>query len=63
MNLELPAELLAYGYKLIVRAPGRMFAVSRNYGCTGTKATLDEVITEAWSMIDFIEYMDRRLAP
>ena len=54
----LPADLVEYGYKLIVRAPRRMFAVSVSWGCTGTKATIQEVIREARAMIGFCQWMN-----
>ncbi len=47
---ELPADLLVLGYKLIERQPGRMFAVSYRWGCTGTKDNLADVIREARSL-------------
>lgn len=56
--MKLPPDLTAHGYKLIVRAPDRMFAVSVSWGCTGTKATLIEVIKEARSMIGFCQWMN-----
>lgn len=52
----LPPDLLALGFKLIVRAPRRMFAVSTDWGCTGTKADIQSVITEARSISDFIAW-------
>ena len=55
----LPPDLIECGYKLIVRAPGRMFAVSTDWGCTGTKATVQEVVSEARSMIKFIDWAKR----
>lgn len=59
MATELPADLLALGFKLIVRAPDRMFAVSSFWGCTGTKATIADVIHEAR---DLSSYLQRRTA-
>ncbi len=47
---DLPNELIARGWKLIARVPGRMFAVSAAYGCTSTRATIHEVIAEARAM-------------
>jgi hypothetical protein len=55
MATELPADLLRLGFKLIERAPGRMFAVSTGWGCTGTKATIDEVITEARAIAGYLQ--------
>jgi hypothetical protein len=54
--MTLPADLIEHGYKLIVRAQSRLFAVSWRWGCTGTKATLDDVIAEARAMIAFITW-------
>lgn len=56
--MKLPPDLIAHGYKLIVRAPDRMFAVSVSWGCTGTKVTLGEVIREARAMIGFCQWMN-----
>lgn len=59
---SLPNDLLTRGYKLITRAPNRMFAVSTGYGCTGTKATIHEVITEARDLARFCEASNRKKA-
>ncbi len=40
----LPQDLLDQGFKLIVRAPDRMFAVSTNRGGTVTSATIETEI-------------------
>lgn len=56
----LPQDLLDHGFKLIVRAPNRMFAVSRNRGGTGTKSNIDEVIKEARAIAAWCEWMDRK---
>lgn len=56
----LPKDLLDRGFKLIVRAPDRMFAVSQSRGGTGTKATIGEVIREARAIAEWIEWMDQR---
>lgn len=61
-QVDLPSDLLARGFKLITRAPDRMFAVSESWGCTATKTTLANVITEAWELIDFCEAMNRKKA-
>lgn len=58
----LPDDLTRRGFKLITRAPGRMFAVSTSWGCTGTKATLDEVIKEARSIAAWCEWINRKQA-
>ena len=57
----LPQDLLDQGFKLIIRAPDRMFAVSRNRGGTVTSATIDKVIADARAMAAWCEYMDRKL--
>lgn len=56
----LPDDLLQRGFKLIIRDTGRMFAVSREWGCTGTKPTIGGVVTEARSLIKFIEWAERK---
>ena len=56
----LPPDLLRYGYKLIERAPDRIFAVSRSWGGTGTKTTLAAVVTEARKTISFLQWMERQ---
>ena len=60
MTQELPKDLIERGFKLIVRAPDRMFAVSLNRGGTGTKATIEEVINEARSIAGYIEWYERQ---
>lgn len=57
---ELPPDLLDRGFKLIVRAPGRLFAVSVSWGCTGEKPALDEVIREARSLISYFDWRNER---
>lgn len=59
-EIALPAELTARGWKLIIRAPDRMFAISEAWGCTGTKGTINEVVTEAWGLVQFCEYVNRQ---
>ena len=59
---DLPGNLLARGWKLIIRTPGRMFAVSTQWGGTGTKTNIEDVITEAWGLVGFCEYVNRARA-
>lgn len=59
MTDELPPDLLRLGWKLIVRAPDRMFAVSQSWGCTGTKENIGEVIREAQSLIGYIRWREQ----
>jgi hypothetical protein len=59
-SVNLPPDLLARGYKLIVRAPDRMFAVSTLWGCTSTKDNLPAVIREARSLIGFCQWMNKK---
>lgn len=59
---QLPDDLIECGYKLIVRAPDRMFAVSRSWGCTKTYATLPEVVHCARKLIRYIEFMNEKRA-
>lgn len=56
MENELPADLVARGYRLIQHAPDRMFAVSRQWGCTGTKATIADVIREARGLVRYLDW-------
>ena len=58
-EVALPEPLVARGWRLVIRAPGRMFAVSEAWGCTGTKAAIRDVIAEAWGLIGFVEYVNR----
>ena len=58
--MNLPPDLTAHGYKLIVRAPNRLFAVSSQWGCTGTKATLSDVIKEARSLLHALRWMTEK---
>lgn len=60
LEIAMPPDLIEHGYKLIIRAPDRMFAVSAQWGCTGTKATLDEVIAEAYAMIAFLTWLGKQ---
>jgi hypothetical protein len=58
--MTLPPDLAAHGYKLIVRTPDRMFAVSKSWGCTGTKSTLNDVIKEARSLLHALRWMSEK---
>lgn len=60
MSSELPQDLIERGYKLIVRAPDRMFAVSPRWGCTGTKPNIGQVITEARSLVRLLDWMEQK---
>lgn len=55
----LPDDLIRQGFKLIVRAPDRMFAVSTNRGGTVVSATIEEVITNARAMAAYIEWREK----
>lgn len=57
---ELPPDLLERGYKLIQRAPDRMFAVSAQWGCTGTKATIADVVQEARGLVRYLDWRTRK---
>jgi hypothetical protein len=57
---QLPDDLLAYGYKLIVRGPGRMFAVSRQWGCTRTCTNVADVIRIARGMVRWCQYQNTK---
>jgi hypothetical protein len=60
--VALPAELVARGWRLIVRAPGRMFAVSEAWGCTDTLPGVSAVVAQAWGLVAFCEYVNRKRA-
>jgi hypothetical protein len=53
----LTPDLIARGWKLIARAPDRLFAVSESWGCTGIKPDMRLVIIEAYELMEFIEYV------
>lgn len=57
---ELPSDLIERGYKLIIRAPDRMFAVSSRWGCTGTKTAIHEAIKEARDLVRFLEWLSKQ---
>lgn len=57
-DLQLPGDLIERGYRLIVRAPDRMFAVSRSWGCTKTCSKLADVIRIARDMVRWCEYQN-----
>ena len=56
----LPMDLTRRGWKLIERAPSRMFAVSSAWGCTATHAGLRDVVREARAMIRFCEWANKQ---
>lgn len=58
--LELPADLTQRGFKLIIRAPNQMFAVSEAWGCTGTKAMIGAVVREARDLVNFCTAVNRK---
>jgi len=51
----LPADLTTRGWKLITRAPDRLFAVSERWGGTVESATIEQVIGNARAMTRYIE--------
>jgi len=51
----LPPDLTDRGWKLIIRAPDRLFAVSARWGGTVVSATIDEVIGNARAMTRYVE--------
>lgn len=61
-DLQLPDDLIERGYKLIVRAPDRMFAVSRRWGGTRTCSNLPDVIRIARGMVRWCEYQNAKRA-
>lgn len=60
MDTSLPADLTDRGFRLIVRAPDRMFAVSQQWGCTPTVATVEQAVRLARRLIDYLEWRNRR---
>jgi hypothetical protein len=56
----LPSDLIQRDYKLITRAPDRMFAVSPSWGCTGTKRTLDAVVKEARELVRYLDWISEK---
>ncbi len=56
----LPQDLLDRGFKLIIRAPDRMFAVSTNRGGTGTKSNIEDVIEDARAIAAWCERIDQK---
>ncbi len=58
----LPPDLTRLGWKLIIRAPDRMFAVSVSWGGTGTKTNIEDVINEARGMVRYIAWRNARRA-
>lgn len=58
--IVLTPDLVSKGFKLIIRTPDRMFAVSTSWGCTGTKATVSAVINEARALVCFCQSANRR---
>lgn len=52
----LPADLTDRGWKLIARAPDRLFAVSARWGGTVTSPTIEQVIRNARAMTRYIEW-------
>lgn len=59
---SLPDDLTQRGWKLITRAPGRMFAVSISWGCTATLPTIEAVIIQARSLTAWCEAINRKKA-
>jgi hypothetical protein len=59
-EVALPADLVARGYRLIGREPGRVFAVSEDAGCTGTHRTIEEVVSDARNIVGFIDWWKRK---
>lgn len=59
---SLPDDLRQRGWKLIVRAEGRMFATSISWGCTRTCSNIDEVVSIARDMARWCEAMNRKKA-
>lgn len=56
----LPRDLIDQGFKLVIRAPGQILAVSRNRGGTVTSATIGEVVANARAMVRYIEWREKQ---
>lgn len=61
-GVALPADLAARGWKLIIRAPDRLFAVSASWGCTETLPTIGAVIAQARGLTRFCEHVNKQRA-
>lgn len=55
MANDLPPDLTDRGWKLIERAPDRLFAVSVAWGGTVESATIEQVTANARAMTRYIE--------
>lgn len=51
----LPTDLTDRGWKLIARAPDRLFAVSTRWGGTVASATIEQVVANARAMTRYVE--------
>lgn len=60
MATSLPMDLIARGYTLIERTPGRMFAVSPQWGCTQTLGSVDAVVQQARGLVTYLDWRSRR---
>lgn len=61
-QVNLPPDLLARGWRLIIRTPNRMFAVSASRGCTETLPTIGAVIAQARGLTRFCGYINQKKA-
>lgn len=63
MTLQLPKDLLDRGFKLIIRAPDRMFAVSPRWGCTLPAARIGDVVRSARRLVAYLEWREKQRPP
>lgn len=56
----LPPDLTDRGWRLIARAPDRLFAVSERWGGTVVSATIDDVIRNARAMTRYIAWRKKQ---
>lgn len=54
--VALPSDLASAGWKLIERAPDRLFAVSERWGGTVESAAIEDVIDNARHMMRYIKW-------
>jgi hypothetical protein len=60
--LVLPADLVQRGFRLIVCAPDRMYAVSSAWGGTEVLGSLALVVFSARELVRYFEWRERRNA-
>lgn len=56
---ELPADLVALGFKLVHYAD-KSAAVSSQWGCSESSANLDEIVRSARNIVGFVRWMKKK---